>query len=178
MISLSTVRTPLNQGIVDISSINTQSPGPSSILIDNVKIALGTDYRGIGDMDDIGSAAVKNLRHVDRSAGFPRKFGRAGDSLLFWPIPDATYPLVITYHTVPAIPTNDSTAVIWPEIHLDVLREKVIMLYAERLHDWPSYDRAQVRYDRAMAKMLRDEGVTSLQTDNTVQEWSGWSYLT
>lgn len=163
--------TVANQGSVDISTLGR------AIKLDAVRIAFGTDYRGDGDIEWLRDVELKNLRHTDREPGYPQKWTRAGSALLLWPIPNATYPLSITYYSLTTLPSADGDSILWPEEHIDIIIYGVIMRLCRRQRDWNGFDRAKQSFTEALRDMTVAAGDHQRQTDGAVRRWSGWDNL-
>lgn len=163
--------TVANQGIIDISALGR------GIHLEAVRWSLGTAYYGDGDLQYVSNVAIRDYRHVDRTAGTPRKWGRIADSILVYPIPDNTYPLVIDYDALTTLPTADGDSIQWPETHIDVIIYGAIMRLCRRQRDWNGFDRAKASYEDALRRLFRDIAVVEEQTDLRVERWAGWDYL-
>lgn len=160
-----------NTGNIDISALGR------GIQLDSVRIEQGTDYRGDADMEWLSDVDIRNLRHVDRTTGYPTKWGRSADSLLVWPLPDGTYPLTIAWYGLTTLPAADGDIVQWPETHIDVLVYGIIMRLCRRQRDWNGLAAARQDFTEALGEMMREEGMTQRQTDLNIARWSGWDKL-
>lgn len=168
--------TVANQGKVTITSLDTKTP--IDVKVSKVRWAFGTDYRGDADIDAVSADIIKDLRHTDREPGFPYKWARVNDEVWVWPIPNATYPMVITYYSVPAMPASVGDVMVWPQVHMDVLVQWIIMRLARRQRDGTTYDRAKQEYELALANMQRaDDADNDDESKDYVQPWRGWRRL-
>lgn len=161
-----------NAGIVDISTLGR------GIQITSVRLgdATGTDPR---DLDFADEVQMSQLRHESLSTdrGYPEIWSRRGDSLLFYPRPDATYAVTIEYQALTTLPSADGDTIIWPETHLDVIVYGVLMRMAIRQRDSNMYDRYKVLFNEALLAMERDEADTDRQTDLEVQPGGTLSWM-
>lgn len=162
--SLAFTATVANAGAVALGTLGR------GIMLNSVRIESGTDYR---TLDFVDYTELAKRRHLDRGVGVPRYWSRQGDTVYFYPRPDATYALAIDYQALITLPSADGDSIVWPETHADVIAYAVIMRLARRQRDWNGFDRAKVDYTEALLELMRDEEFTDMETDLEVQPGGG-----
>lgn len=158
--------TVANAGSIDISSLGR------GIMIDSVRIGLGTDTR---DMTPTEEVELERERHIDTEPGFPRRWARTADTLLVYPIPDATYPLTIVAQALTTLPSADGDTIVWPETHIWCVVFEVLIQLCRRQRDRQGEQNAKQDFADALVELMRDEEFGNRQGDLEVGHWDGWA---
>lgn len=159
--------TVANTGIVDISTLGR------GLMLDSVRITWAVNDPG--DMDPVDLNEALRDRHLDPVTGQPVEWAKQGDKIVVWPIPDTTYNLKIVWYGLTTLPTADGDSILWPEVHLAVVKYGVIMQLTRRQRDWAGYDRAKIDFTEALMEQFRDESVDQRQVADHVKSWTGWN---
>jgi hypothetical protein len=176
--------TVANQGV---ASINGLANNNERVKLDSVRLIQGTSSWGDGDFDYMDRVPLRNLRVTDTQSGRPRFWTRmsgwdgssslTADQIMVWPIPDGTYSAQIDYYATSDSLSSIPDAIQWPEQHVNVIEEHLLMKVARQQRDWAAYDRAKANFKEAYLDAVADDNHQNRQTSDEIQEWRGWRDL-
>jgi len=164
--SLAFSATVANAGVVDISTLGR------GIMPYTVRASNGTDYQDLTPAPD--AQELERERFLDRTLGFPRRWSRTADSLIFYPRPDRTYNLEVVYQALLTLPSSGADTIQWPETHIEVLVYAVVVMLARRQRDRQGEQNAKQDLADALVRMMRDDEFVDMQGDDEVGTWDGW----
>lgn len=164
------------------STTGTMTPGTASYAltvfaadikhVDEVRIGI-TASENFPAVDHMDFTEFRQLEHQNRERGVPRYWTQEGNTIHFWPTPDAAYNVTVDYIKVPTTLTAKANVVQIPDAHTDILVWATAMPITFRERDWDAHNFARQMYAELLAELEAQYGMTDRQTTKHVVD-SGW----